>query len=1046
MRDKRTIKIFISSPGDVLYERQIAKRVIAKLGKEFATSLKLEALMWEDMPLQVTSSFQEGIDQVAHADIVDIAIFILWSRLGTPLNKKFVKPDGSHYKSGTEYEFEMMYAANQQSGTPSILAYIKNAPIADAIFKSSSGADFDFEEIGKQHKETQRFIREKFYDPETKTVYGAFHQFEASNTFEQKLTEHLRRMIIDIIGDEAIPVEWEGNPYVGLRSFSYDENAIFYGRRNAINAIEEKIARCLPDKAPSLFILGESGSGKSSLVRAGLLPDIIEFGWIENTKWKWFDVTPSKFRGNIYNGVVAKLVEAFPVLTEKTLGKDMMEGKEINFGHLADILPEKTNESVLFFIDQFEEIFTDPLITEQERTRTFALLKGIVSTNRIWMIFSMRSDFYHKFTSYPTLLELRNDSIVYDIPKILHSELQEIIEEPAKKAGLKWETNERGIPLNRTIINEVNSGVDDLPLIEFALSELYNLRNENNVLTYKAYEDIGKIDGAVVKYVENFYNALSENEKELFYQILSALIAPSIENKNLYVRKTALQKDLQKTELHRQLLNNLINSHILISGKDDNDDATVTVVHEILISKWNIIQDWVEQEKYFIDKNNHYENLSKYWTEHNKSKNDLLQGNVAIKESEYFLYSWENNLSRSVKDFLFASIKKKRRKSLPWILFALLIAGIVGVVWCVQYISDNASRSMENILFYLLITGLFIYFAWKKIKAVPIYRTINISLVILSALFVLSIALLFVSRGSDWLFFAFVLLKLGYTVIQKREIQQWQRRIFNRSSYVLSSFVDNFAILSQKIPRRTFIWGISVLLIALLAAGGYYIFNVFNKNRITGSGTVTVERREVSPFDRIRIAGTFTVYLSQGETESVEVEIDDNLQQYVVVRNDGRILVLDIKENVQFGRTTKNNVYITLKNIDMLNISGVSTVKTSNSLNCDNLTLDISGVTTVELELYCSKLNVNISGVSNVVLRGETIELDVRNSGTGGLDAMSFSAAIANIQNSGVGNVSVYATQELSMTNSGVGNIIYAGDAVIKSMESTGVGNIQRAR
>ena len=207
--DKQIIKIFISSPGDVLYERQIAKRVIAKLGKEFAASVRLEALLWEDMPLQVTSSFQEGIDQIVNANLVDIAVFILWSRLGTPLSDKFVKPDGGYYKSGTEYEFEMMFAANQQSGAPSILAYIKNAPIADAILQSSSSANFDFEEIGKQHKEAQRFIREKFYDPETKTVYGAYHQFEAPTSFEQKLTEHLRRLIINKIGEKAIPIEWK---------------------------------------------------------------------------------------------------------------------------------------------------------------------------------------------------------------------------------------------------------------------------------------------------------------------------------------------------------------------------------------------------------------------------------------------------------------------------------------------------------------------------------------------------------------------------------------------------------------------------------------------------------------------------------------------------------------------------------------------------------------------------------------------------------------------------------------------------------------------
>ena len=762
---KPTIKIFISSPGDVLYERQIAKRIIAKLGKEFAASVHLEALMWEDMPLLATASFQEGIDRVANAEMVDIALFILWSRLGTPLNDKFVKADGSRYQSGTEYEFEVMYAANRKSGTPSILAYIKNAPIADAIFQSSAGADFDIEEIGRQHKEAQRFIREKFYDPVTKTVYGAYHTFEAPTTFEQKVTEHLRKLIVTKIGHEVVPIEWEGNPYVGLRSFRYDENAIFYGRRQTINLIEEKINRLLPNKAPCLFVLGESGSGKSSLVRAGLLPDIIEFGWVEQTKWRWFDIMPNQFRGNVYNGITAKLAEAFPILNDKVIGKDLINGKEVNFVHLADILPDTKQEAVLFFIDQFEEIFTDPLITEEERIRTFTLLHGMALTRKIWMFFSMRSDFYHRFTAYPLLWELKNEAIVYDLPKILYSELQEIVEEPAKKAGLKWETNAQGVMLNKTILHDINKGVDDLPLIEFALSELYNLRNENSVLTYQAYEEIGKIDGAVIKYVDNFYNTLSEKEKELFYQLLSALIAPSVENKNVYVRKTALLKEVQKTELHKQVIGKLINSHILISGKDEKENPTVSMVHEILISSWRTIQEWITRERYFIDLNNHYENLSKYWIERNQSKNDLLQGVEVVKEAEYFLFSWENNCAANVRDFLFTSVKRKKRTLLPWVLLFLSGVGVLGIVSLFEYISKGVFPPINDIIPFCMAFGLLIYAAWKRLKTNPVYKTIDISLMVWTGAFICSLILPFISKGSNvWIISLLVFSKLAFTI------------------------------------------------------------------------------------------------------------------------------------------------------------------------------------------------------------------------------------------------------------------------------------------
>jgi len=213
---------------------------------------------------------------------------------------------------------------------------------------------------------------------------------------------------------------------------------------------------------------------------------------------------------------------------------------------------------------------------------------------------------------------------------------------------------------------------------------------------------------------------------------------------------------------------------------------------------------------------------------------------------------------------------------------------------------------------------------------------------------------------------------------------------------------------------------------------------------IDGSGTVTNEQRTVSPFDKISIEGIFTVYLSQGDVESVEVEIDDNLQQYVEVRNEGSKLVLDIADSIRFGKTTKNNIYVTVKDIELLSITGVCTVKTLAPLNCPFLTINVSGVSSGELEMYCDKLNVNISGVGNIELRGSATEFDVQKSGVGNFTGKMLEAAIVNVVNSGVGSVSVYATQELSMTNSGVGSITYSGDAVIKNINSSGVGKIRK--
>ena len=208
------IRIFISSPGDVVAERAIAKRVIRKLQKELGNAVELKPLLWEDMPLQSTSTFQEGIDKIVNTGLIDIAIFILWSRLGSPLGHKFQRPDGTFYRSGTEYEYEMMLTANKQTGKPEILAYIKNAPVTKVLAGMNDLSTI--EEWTEQNKRVQQFIKENFYDKESHTVYGAYHQFDESVSFEQKLTEHLRRLVIGRIG-QVKEVEWNGNPYMGLK-------------------------------------------------------------------------------------------------------------------------------------------------------------------------------------------------------------------------------------------------------------------------------------------------------------------------------------------------------------------------------------------------------------------------------------------------------------------------------------------------------------------------------------------------------------------------------------------------------------------------------------------------------------------------------------------------------------------------------------------------------------------------------------------------------------------------------------------------------------
>ncbi len=117
-----TLRIFISSPGDVGQERVIAGRVIERLAGEFGDSVTLDAVLWEHEPMRATSHFQEQIIRPSETDIV---VCILWSRLGSRLPEGFRRADGSTFASGTEWEFEDAAAAYRARGAPDLLVYRK---------------------------------------------------------------------------------------------------------------------------------------------------------------------------------------------------------------------------------------------------------------------------------------------------------------------------------------------------------------------------------------------------------------------------------------------------------------------------------------------------------------------------------------------------------------------------------------------------------------------------------------------------------------------------------------------------------------------------------------------------------------------------------------------------------------------------------------------------------------------------------------------------------------------------------------------------------
>lgn len=195
--------------------------------------------------------------------------------------------------------------------------------------------------------------------------------------------------------------------------------------------------------------------------------------------------------------------------------------------------------------------------------------------------------------------------------------------------------------------------------------------------------------------------------------------------------------------------------------------------------------------------------------------------------------------------------------------------------------------------------------------------------------------------------------------------------------------------------------------------------------KVTGSGNVVKDSRLIENVMSIDCSGTIDVFLSQGEKESLVVEADDNLIEYIITEVKNGTLNIKNQDGIRFVKPEKLNIYITIKDIHTIKFNGVGDLK-------------------CQTELSLSKLTVSNNGVGDINLKGNVIELDIRNHGVGDINAFGFVAKNATIHNSGVGDIEVNATENLNVENNGVGDINYSGGAKFIDIESNGVGSIRK--
>ena len=627
----RNVRIFVSSPEDVAEERFLAHGVIERLQGEFAGHARLHPLFWEQEPLLATNDYQSQLPSPADSDVF---VSILWSRLGSPLPQTFTREDGSRYQSGTEYEFETARSSFLQSGKPDLLVYRKTSVLTVAL-------DDERQLLAQleQKKALDRFLDRWFVNPDA-TAKGAYHRFSEPGDFEALFESHLRKLIVQRLPEGAAgqgSTLWtQGSPFRGLAPFEPEHSRVFFGRTRAISEVIDALREQANRGLAFVLILGMSGGGKSSLVRAGVLPLLIRPGIIkEVSRWHHAIFRPADGRGALFGGLARALQRDAPELFS---GEDTQLASRLEDDPqqaLGTLNAADSQERLLLFVDQVEELFTAPDITRDTISAFLRLLDRLARSGKVWVVATLRSDFYPHCHRFPTLMALKAGRGQYDLQPPNPNEIGQIIRLPARSAGLGFEEDsETGERLDDVLRDAASNHPEVLPLLEFTLDELYQRRSAEGLLTHAAYTEIGGVEGSIAQRAEHVFEGLSPKVQEALPHVLNVLVTKGPAQTAGATRARVGLDGIPATG--RELVEAFVDARLFVTDLDADKQVIVTIAHEALIMHWPRIQAWIRENEENLRLHGRIAAAAELWVSERR-RDLLLPAGRPVEEAELLL-------------------------------------------------------------------------------------------------------------------------------------------------------------------------------------------------------------------------------------------------------------------------------------------------------------------------------------------------------------------------------------------------------------------------
>ncbi|MGE3976463.1 MAG: SUMF1/EgtB/PvdO family nonheme iron enzyme [Nitrospira sp.] len=413
-------------------------------------------------------------------------------------------------------------------------------------------------------------------------------------------------------------IDWpEGkSPYRGLLWFNQDYAPLFFGRDREV---DELLGKMSEPGGRALLVIGASGSGKSSVVAAGVWKAVIKEGRLPGSAhWKWHRIQPSD-GDTPFDALARGLKDIFQLSVRPRLTATGPTLRDLLSQHLSQ------GQELILFVDQFEELFTSGF--KEPDIQTF--LEQLIGTaqdqtNRLRVVATIRSEFLGKLETYESTLNLLNSPYRYHLGPVSPRMFQDMIERPAEATGYRFEPG-----LVERILQDTGQEPGNLALVEYALKQLFE-RRKGREFTVEAYTAIGGVVGSIAAKANEVLSGLEEEVRGAFDRVFAELV--HLERERPPTRRRTAVSTFSSNQAAGKLIDALAGQEcrvLVTSGT--GQEAIVEVAHEKLFSAWPVLKRWIADSGEALRDIEHAEEEARRWQHGGDNPQELWLGSRAKK-------------------------------------------------------------------------------------------------------------------------------------------------------------------------------------------------------------------------------------------------------------------------------------------------------------------------------------------------------------------------------------------------------------------------------